>query len=79
MTIVVVDDEISALTTFLVNVVNETKVDYKFFQNNPKECLSYVETNEVVGAFLDINMPRMDGLDDGSTRSASSRRFRRLV
>ena len=63
MTIVVVDDEISALTTFLVNVVNETKVDYKFFQNNPKECLSYVETNKVVGAFLDINMPEMNGLD----------------
>jgi len=63
MTIVVVDDEVSALTTFLVNVVNETRLDYKFFQENPKECLSYCEKNEVVAAFLDINMPVMNGID----------------
>lgn len=63
MKIIVVDDEIIALADFLVEVVNNIKIEYKFFLDNPLDTLEYVKKNEVVGAFLDINMPKINGVD----------------
>jgi two-component system LytT family response regulator len=63
MNVIVVDDEASALATFLVMVVDDTRVNYKFFKKDPREALGYVRNNPVDGAFLDINMPLMNGLD----------------
>jgi len=63
MNIIVVDDEASALATFLVTVVNDTRVDYKFFQKDPREAVTYTKLNPVDAAFLDINMPVMNGVD----------------
>lgn len=63
MKIIVVDDEISSLSMFLAHLVNKTEIEYKFFQDHPSEALSYVKSTRVDGAFLDINMPEMNGLD----------------
>ena len=63
MNVVVVDDEASALATFLVTVVNDTRIDYKFFQKDPREAIIYTKNNPVDAAFLDINMPVMNGVD----------------
>ncbi len=63
MKIIVVDDEIIALSDFLVEVVNNIKVEYKFFLDNPLDTLEYVKSNEVEGAFLDINMPIINGVN----------------
>ena len=63
MKIIVVDDEIIALADFLVEVVNDIKIEYKFFLDNPLDTLEYVKSNDVVGAFLDINMPKINGVE----------------
>lgn len=63
MKIVIVDDEISALSTFLNNVVDEPDIQPQMFQNDPFAALEYVRTNKVDAAFLDINMPKINGIE----------------
>ncbi len=63
MKIIVVDDEIIALADFLVEVVNDIKIEYKFFLDNPLDAIEYIKSNEVSGAFLDINMPKINGVE----------------
>lgn len=62
MKIIVVDDEISSLSIFLSHVVNNNDIEYKFFMSHPKMAIDYVRLNAVDGAFLDINMPEIDGV-----------------
>ncbi|MDE7263587.1 MAG: response regulator [Anaeroplasmataceae bacterium] len=63
MKIIVVDDEIIALSDFLVEVVNDIKIEYKFFLDNPLDTIEYVKSHDVSGAFLDINMPKINGVE----------------
>ena len=63
MKIIVVDDELSALNTFLPNVVDDMEVECKMFMNAPRSALEYVRVNKVDVAFLDIRMPEIDGID----------------
>jgi len=63
MKIIVVDDELSALNTFLPNVVDDLDVECKMFMNAPRSALEYVRINKVDVAFLDIKMPEIDGVD----------------
>ncbi len=63
MKIIVVDDELSALNTFLPNVIDETNVECKMFMNAPRSALEYVRINKVDAAFLDVKMPEIDGID----------------
>lgn len=63
MQAIVVDDETSALHVFLDQVVTDSKREYHFFKDNPKNILDYVRANEVDLAFLDINMSGINGLE----------------
>lgn len=63
MKMIVVDDELSALNTFLPNVVDEMNIDCRMFMNAPRAALEYVRINKVDAAFLDIKMPEIDGID----------------
>lgn len=63
MKIIVVDDEISALNTFLPSVVDDLNVECKMFMGAPRAALEYVRINGVDAAFLDIKMPEIDGVD----------------
>lgn len=63
MKIIVVDDELSALNTFLPNVVDDMEIECKMFMNSPRTALEYVRVNKVDVAFLDIKMPEINGLD----------------
>ena len=63
MKAIVVDDETSALHVFLDQVVTDSKREYHFFKDNPKNILDYVRSNEVDLAFLDVNMPNINGLE----------------
>ncbi len=63
MKIIIVDDELSALSTFLPNVVDDMDVECKMFMNAPRAALEYVRINKVDAAFLDIKMPEIDGVD----------------
>ena len=62
MKIVVVDDEIEALNTFLINVVDRTDVQCQMFYNDPKGALTWIRENQADAAFLDIKMPSIDGV-----------------
>lgn len=63
MKIIVVDDELSALNTFLPNVVDAPDLECKMFMNAPRSALEYLRVNQVDVAFLDIKMPEIDGVE----------------
>lgn len=63
MKIIVVDDELSALNTFLPHVVDDMNIECKMFLNAPRSALEYVRINRVDTAFLDIRMPEIDGVE----------------
>lgn len=63
MKIIVIDDEIAALNTFLMYIVDKADFEYSMFNNNPVASIDYVKNNNVDVAFLDINMPLVSGVD----------------
>jgi len=62
MKILVVDDESAALSNFLAEIMDEPDLDYKMLRN-PEDALDYAKKNKIDAAFLDINMPQMNGVD----------------
>lgn len=63
MKIVIVDDELTALHNFLSDVIGRTDIDYKFFKDDPEAVCDYVSKNPVDGAFLDVSMPSVNGVE----------------
>ena len=63
MKIIIIDDEFSSLNTFLANVVDEKDIVYNMFMDNIEGAISYVKNNDIDAAFLDINMPKINGVD----------------
>ncbi len=61
MKIVVIDDEMNALQTFL-NECIDYDVEYKFFKDDEAAILDYVSKNAVDAVFTDIGMPSVNGL-----------------
>lgn len=59
--IIVADDEIAALSTFLPSVV-DGETECKMFMREPRAALEYVRRNAVDAAFLDVVMPETDGV-----------------
>lgn len=49
MKIIVVDDEIASLSTFLTHLIDKAEVEYQFFQNDPKAAIAYASLNHVDG------------------------------
>lgn len=62
MELVIVDDEIASLNTFLNNIVDNKYLSYRMYKNDPFEVLNYMRSKVVAAAFLDINMPEIDGV-----------------
>lgn len=63
MKIIVVDDELSALHAFLNEIIGETGVEYKFCRDDADAVCDYVSKNAVDAAFIDVNMPGINGID----------------
>ncbi len=63
MKIIIVDDEMVAHHTFLSDVIGKTDAEYRFFKDDEKEILDYVQKNSVSAAFLDISMPHISGFE----------------
>ncbi len=63
MKIIIVDDEITSLQVFLTEIINNNDIDYKFFKDNANEIIEYVKENDINCAFLDINMPNINGIE----------------
>lgn len=62
MRIIVADDELSALHVFLNEIIEENDVEYKFFHDDADAICGYVADGSVDAAFLDINMPHINGV-----------------
>ena len=60
MRVIIVDDEIKALQLFLSQIV-DINLEYRFFKDDKNTILDFVKKNETSGAFLDINMPNING------------------
>ena len=60
MKIVIIDDEILALQSFLNDII-DYDVDYKFFKDG-KAALDYATKNTIDAVFTDIRMPSINGL-----------------
>ena len=65
MNIIIVDDEIEALHTFLDQLLLESKLSltYQFFKNDMTSILSYIEKEKTDAAFLDVNMNNFTGVE----------------
>lgn len=60
MKIVIIDDEMLALQSFLSNVI-DCDAEYKFFKDG-LVALDYIIKNPIDAVFTDIRMPNIDGL-----------------
>lgn len=64
MRIIVVDDETAPLHLFLEGTLAlDHATDYHFFHDDTEKILKYCRDFPVDGAFLDVRMPRVDGVD----------------
>lgn len=63
MKIIVVDDEITALDTFLLSTVNRQDLTAQMFLDDPLGAISFSHNHPVDAAFLDIQMPKMNGIE----------------
>ncbi len=61
MKVVVVDDEMYALQSFLSEIVGRD-VECKFFRDDEASILNYLRQNKVDALFTDIGMPNVDGV-----------------
>lgn len=62
MKIIIVDDEVGAISIFQNLILNKPEIDYKPF-SSAKVALEYAEKTDIDVAFLDINMPDINGID----------------
>ena len=62
MKIIIVDDEITSLQSFLSEIINNNNIEYRFFKDEIDSIKSYVKSNDITCAFLDINMPGLNGI-----------------
>jgi two-component SAPR family response regulator len=63
MNIAVIDDEKASLNTFLSHICDDGEIKCSFYRDNPENILDDLDDNGTEVAFLDINMPRVNGVD----------------
>ena len=63
MKIIIVDDDMTSLTCFLKNLVNEYDIEYKFFKGDLSCILSYLRANRIDGIFLSLKLDNRNGVD----------------
>ena len=64
MRFIIVDDEAAALHLFLDSTYSaDSDLEFRFFKDDREAILRYCQDHKVDGAFLDIRMPRIDGVE----------------
>ncbi len=67
MKIIVLDDELSSLSTFLPHIIDDSEIECQMFMNESIAAINYVKNNPVEVAFLDIKMPNANGIEVAKT------------
>lgn len=62
MKIIIVDDELHALQLFLSDIIG-LEIEYRFFKDDEKAIIKYVASEKPEAAFLDVNMPGINGAE----------------
>ena len=62
MKIIIVDDELHALQLFLSDLIG-LDMQYRFFKDDESAIMKYVVSEMPEAAFLDINMPGINGIE----------------
>ncbi len=62
MNAIVLDDEKEALLTFASHAIDVPNLSLNVFSSRQEEALNYARTHKVDAAFLDIVMPKVDGV-----------------
>ena len=62
MKIMIVDDELHALQLFLSDLIG-LDMEYRFFKDDESAIMKYVVSEMPEAAFLDINMPGINGIE----------------
>ncbi len=63
MNAVIIDDEKESILTFTNAVIDISNISFSIFSNKVDELLSYARTHQVDIAFLDVVMPKINGID----------------
>lgn len=63
MRIIAVDDEITALNTILLSLVNRQDITAQMFLDDADGAIGFVKSHPADAAFLDIKMPSMNGVE----------------
>ncbi len=62
MNIIAIDDEADALLTLTNHMIDMPNISISIYKDNYLEALNYAKRNSVDMAFLDINMPSINGV-----------------
>lgn len=63
MNVIVVDDEISPLLTFSSHIFDNPEITANMFSTQIDAALDFARKNYCKAVFLDINMPKINGID----------------
>ena len=61
--IIVVDDELSSIQKIISVLIDQFDLSVCMFKEEPLSSIEYVKNNNVSAAFLDINMPLINGIE----------------
>lgn len=62
--IIIVDDEKASINVFMDDfLLDNSEVDAKCFKDDPFQAIAYAERTKIDIAFLDVNMPKINGID----------------
>ncbi|MCM1131351.1 MAG: hypothetical protein NC310_04120 [Roseburia sp.] len=62
MKVLIIDDDLASLSSFLEPLIKEYTIEYKFFKENPLDTLTYIKENDVDGAFISLDLFSMSGV-----------------
>jgi Response regulator containing CheY-like receiver and SARP domains len=64
MAIIIIDDEMAALNTFLAGAVDKTGLEFVMYNSDPLAAVDFIKKGgKAEATFLDINMPKINGVD----------------
>lgn len=61
--IILVDDELSSIQKMISMLIDQYDLSFCMFKEDPLKAIEYIRNFDVSAAFLDINMPLINGIN----------------